>query len=55
MRKKLIQFGCALVYWGCIIAAATLYGALAVAIVLVSASATAMGTTLSDGKGDNNG
>ena len=48
MRKKLIQIGCVLIYWGCIIAAATLYGALAVAIVLVSASATAMRTVLSD-------
>lgn len=55
MQKKLIQFGCALVYWGCLVAAGVLYGALAVVIVLVSASATAMGTTLSDGKGDNNG
>ena len=39
MRKNLIVIGCVLIYWGCLVAAAALYGAEAAVIVLVGACA----------------
>ena len=46
MRKKLIQIGCVLIYWGCLIAAGMLYGVLAAVIVLVSACVVAVNTMM---------